>query len=288
MTGTYRQTMVFTYDGFEQTRRRAKTRSELKPINRRIQRREHREITRDAVRSFYVDGADDLYRYLDMEDYYDDNRFIEPDFDETEDPSMFFMDEMDYFDPFADIDYDPWDYSSVSHYDWHLDPEIEDTSFRNGNVQHAIKLAKSLGYEDAAVFNVTEPEHGYAEKLIVMAHPAGLLLTIETYHERIINTIKLHYAVNRTNRFMTSSGTYYDGVWLGDHDVRDGLKAVHNMVLDNEPKAIWPVPKHHLWLVSYADHRDEKGNNINGFNFDTLINSRIEELPSWVKAMIAH
>lgn len=112
MSNSWKLQLAWVNDGSLYTRRRAKTKSIMRPIDRRIKRREQAHITREAVDSWYADGADTLYDYLFDYNWNIDNRFWEPDYGEVEDypeedDYSYYGDDYYYDDPF---DYDPIDY----------------------------------------------------------------------------------------------------------------------------------------------------------------------------------
>lgn len=129
MTGTWRREFVYTYDGFEHTRRRAKTRSQMKPVDRRIKRREHHAIVAEAVHSYYTDAADDLYEFHLMEAEEQWSEYLD------------YLADEDYYDDYYEDPYeydDPFDYG-VSAYDWDDDYEpIEHTLVRPQDVGRSL------------------------------------------------------------------------------------------------------------------------------------------------------
>lgn len=107
MSNSWKLQLAWVNDGSLYTRRRAKTKSVMRPIDRRIKRREHTSITREAVDSWYADGRDTYYEYLDAHDWeFNEYSFWEPEYDERED-----YEEEDYsysYDPYDDYIYDGW------------------------------------------------------------------------------------------------------------------------------------------------------------------------------------
>ncbi len=104
---TYRQRLVWLVDGEYTTRNRGKSQSVNRTLDRRIKRRQHRIITAEAVDSWYADGADTLYEYLNMFDEFEaqENAFWEPEYDERED----YYEEPEYpYDPYEDYIDDGW------------------------------------------------------------------------------------------------------------------------------------------------------------------------------------
>lgn len=129
MSGTYRRMLMHVYDGlpfYAHGTNARKARAKNKDIDRRIKRREHARMTRDATHSFYADGADTLYDYLDDEDYSyaddfnqwcnDHHEELYDDYDlqlQHEDIHQYYYDDdySDFPDPFWDHEYNPSPYS---------------------------------------------------------------------------------------------------------------------------------------------------------------------------------
>ena len=113
---TYRHRLVWLVDGEYTTRNRGKSQSVNRTLDRRIKRREHHSITREAVDSWYADAHDAYYEYI--RDY--DNSFMEPEWDEYEiedyeieyDPSDYILNDWGYDDYYDEPDH--WGSREVS------------------------------------------------------------------------------------------------------------------------------------------------------------------------------
>jgi hypothetical protein len=129
------------------------------------------------------------------------------------------------------------------------------------------------------------------EKLSVCYNePDGLLLSWETYNGDCINGGKVYYnwlPNKEINRFQfTSSGSLEGDVWVGDHDVREGL--LHNMdAMRRHGTFVAPWVKSPLvWFLTYMDHDSTRG--IDGFRvyktlYDAKTAERIAKLPPIVQ-----
>lgn len=118
MTNTYRLRLMWvtdTHNGVFAVGHNHTTAGERKRIDRRIKRRQHNTITREAVESYYADGADTLFDYLFDDNWNEQNTFWEPDYDEVED---YPKEDYDYYDPMDDYIDDGW---ASYHYDDGLD-----------------------------------------------------------------------------------------------------------------------------------------------------------------------
>ena len=117
MSGTFRLRLVYLEDGvlsYGGGRNARNARAKNKDIDRRIKRREHSSITREAVRSFYEDQEFDVLDTIEYDEYlngdgglYDDH----PDWGDYNDNQDDYY-EHDYYDP---IDYDDYSYMD----DWY-------------------------------------------------------------------------------------------------------------------------------------------------------------------------
>lgn len=119
MTGTYRLQLLYVKDGDVNWsgNNARKARAKIKNIDRRIKRREHDRIIREAVHRFYEDQTIDLYDqmlvYLD-DDYTDYGEYIHDD-DYQDD-----YHDHDYYDP---IDYDDYNYMDEWYFPRREEPE---------------------------------------------------------------------------------------------------------------------------------------------------------------------
>lgn len=130
MGHSYKQMLIWVTDGdYRNTSGNARaSRSRDKPMDRRIKRREHAQIVREAVHSFYEDQAITRMDYLNLEDWGDyDNDFSDSMYElarEYEDDQYddfmqsfndhsddYYDDYYDYPDPFWDVEYNPSPYS---------------------------------------------------------------------------------------------------------------------------------------------------------------------------------
>lgn len=94
------------------------------------------------------------------------------------------------------------------------------------------------------------------ERYVVMWR-AGVLATVESYNATSLNTTKIYYNW-RPNEDVDwwsyrASGHARDGVWVGDHDAREGLRNILSRLESaGEFLPVW-VERPFLWLLSYAD-----------------------------------
>jgi hypothetical protein len=128
MTGSYKRILTYVTDAYEHVGNARNSRARTKPIDRRIKRREHHDIVREATASYYADAADDLYEFHLMEMEEQHAEYL--DFLNEEDTQ-------DFYDPYNDYiaddwpsydDYDPYDdwYSSPISYEEQIIIQPED------------------------------------------------------------------------------------------------------------------------------------------------------------------
>ena len=108
MAGTWRKRVVWVSDaqnGVEVAGHNHCTRGSNKKRDRRVKRREHSEITRQATASWYADAKEDLMDYLNLDELYADmwddymfQPYIEEKYDYVDDYEEDYRDLLDYYD----------------------------------------------------------------------------------------------------------------------------------------------------------------------------------------------
>lgn len=117
MSGTFRLRLVYLEDGvlsYGSGQNARNARAKNKDIDRRIKRREHSSITREAVRSFYEDQEFDVLDTIEYDEYLNGDSGLydeHPDWEDHNDNQDDYY-EHDYYDP---IDYDDYSYMD----DWY-------------------------------------------------------------------------------------------------------------------------------------------------------------------------
>jgi hypothetical protein len=155
-------------------------------------------------------------------------------------------------------------------------------------VEEYIAAITDFGFTQILCDKFSSEKWGYEEKYLMFWHPKGLLLAFETFHSRSVNGGKVYYnwKSETENRFRyTSSGCYRDGVWVGDHDCREGLIA--NMTAMDSVGEFLPVwwQSPHLWLLTYADW-DKCRETVGYHAHDAITANRISRLPQHVQDAI--
>ena len=85
----------------------------------------------------------------------------------------------------------------------------------------------------------------------------------------------------RLRAFIKENGLI--AIWSGDHDCREALKNNINLLVQNGTFLTkWYGQKAHLWL---SHHGDNSSHNQK-FDYDTVIQSRIEKLPDYIREAI--
>jgi hypothetical protein len=164
--------------------------------------------------------------------------------------------------------------------------QTQDTKFsENFNRYH--EIATSIGfeviYEEQFVGNPGE-ELPRNETFRTYWHPDGLLLTVESYYDNV-NTAKVYYNVrfNEDGQWVTSSGgcAYTDhGVWVGDHDVREGLKHKINSIRKNGVFLTNWIERPFLWLLNYREPKEE------GYDHKAINAAKIAQFPEEIQKAI--
>ena len=116
MSGTFRLRLAYLEDGvlgYGHGQNARKARSKNKNIDRRIKRREHTSITREAVRSFYEDQEFDVLDTIEYDEYLNGDSGLYDDYPDWEDYND--NQDDDYYD---DYQYYPYPYDPYDDYDY--------------------------------------------------------------------------------------------------------------------------------------------------------------------------
>jgi hypothetical protein len=115
----------------------------------------------------------------------------------------------------------------------------------------------------------------------------GILLVFDTYSGRV-NGGNFYYNIrpkdidNFFGNRVTSSGGFRDGVWVGQHDCREGLK-FHIQQLEEYGDFVTPwIEQPFLWLLHYSD---TKGG-YRTYDHKEINQQRINLLPTVVQEAI--
>lgn len=140
------------------------------------------------------------------------------------------------------------------------------------------KLVLDLPFED-------EYDGPIQEHLFVYFREDGVLLVFDTYGGKSVNGGKFLYNWRPNNRDkirhgVLSSHSWQDGICVGDHDCREGLR-YYLARLEAEGKFVNPwISQPFLWFLHYMDTR------IEDYNYRTINETRIAMLPEYVQACI--
>jgi hypothetical protein len=143
------------------------------------------------------------------------------------------------------------------------------------------------GFEQVLCDVFTSEKWKHEDRFFIFWHPKGLLLSFDTWGGKSVNGGKVYYnwKPETENRY-TSSGSYCDGIWCGDHDCREGLIA--NMTAMESAGEFLPVWWHcpSLWLLSYADHETCCTGPIHTWTSKEKTAERVSRLPEHVQNAI--
>ena len=152
-----------------------------------------------------------------------------------------------------------------------------------------IKTVVDYGFEQVLCDVFTSDKWNHEDRYFIFWHPKGLLLSFDTWGGKSVNGGKVHYnwkpETENRHRY-TSSGSYCDGIWCGDHDCREGLIA--NMTAMESAGEFLPVWWHcpRLWLLSYADHETCCSGPIHTWTSGEKTAERVSRLPEHVRHAI--
>lgn len=155
-----------------------------------------------------------------------------------------------------------------------------------------LSVITAFGFVQVLCDEFISEKWGHQDKYFIFWHPDGLLLSFDTFMGSSVNGGKVYYnwvpAPDMDNRFRyTSSGHYtHDGVWVGDHDCREGLIA--NMTAMKSAGSFlseW-AERPFLWLLSYQDTHKLCGDPLNRNAHKPKTEERISLLPEDVQRAI--
>jgi hypothetical protein len=116
----------------------------------------------------------------------------------------------------------------------------------------------------------------------------GILLVFDTYYGNRVNGGNFYYNIKPKdiNNFfgsrVTSSGGFRDGIWVGHHDCREGLK-FHIQQLEKYGDFVNPwIEQPFLWLLHYSDTESGYGT----YDHREINQQRINLLPTAVQEAI--
>ncbi len=130
------------------------------------------------------------------------------------------------------------------------------------DVAEYLRIVSAFGFEQVLCDEFTSEKWGHQDKYLILWHPAGLLLAFDTFMGKSVNGGKVYYnwvpSPDVTNRFRyTSSGHYtHSGVWVGDHDCREGLVSNMTAMMNAGSFLTEWEQQPSLWLLSYNDRTE--------------------------------
>lgn len=169
--------------------------------------------------------------------------------------------------------------------------ERGDTTLTN-TLERYLQIIGSIGFEEIFQIDFTNRWESL-EHFFIYARRDGLLLKFDTFNSKDVNSGSLYYNW-RPHNFEeswgkhTSSGSYRDGIWVGDHDAREALcynidtLAKHGVFVAPWEKCAFP------WLLHYGDHERPKDEPFKDFQDRAarLTLERMNKFPVWAQEMI--
>lgn len=154
-------------------------------------------------------------------------------------------------------------------------------SYYNMPFAGQLDLFADLGF--AEVYRETFAGTDGAETYVILWHPEGILATCESYGTRR-NAAKIYYNYRHQSGgypgAVASGGGMNDGVWIGDHDAREGIR--HNLdALRSEGAFLsdW-VERPFLWLLNYSETKGD-------YDYAAINAAKIARLPEPVRRSIS-
>jgi len=154
-------------------------------------------------------------------------------------------------------------------------------SYMNMQFDDAVELFAALGFTE--VYRETFVGRRVDETYLILWHPEGLLATCESFDGTHRNSAKVYYNYRPNDEYpdwgLTSSGRMHGGVWVGDHDAREGIR--HNldaMRAAGRFVSVWSE-RPFLWLLNYTETDGES-------DHEALNEAKIAALPETVRSSI--
>lgn len=130
-----------------------------------------------------------------------------------------------------------------------------------------------------------------SETFLILWHADGLLAKTESFtwgpkpSDKGRNMAEVYYNYRHTDGRpdfrLTSSGGMRDGVWVGHHDVGEGMRhKIGALRAEGEFLPVW-IERPFLWLLNYTE-KDEPG-----YDYDAINARKIAALPEHVQTAIS-
>lgn len=150
-----------------------------------------------------------------------------------------------------------------------------------------------MGFERVLLLPFVDSEHGERQEnsfRVYWNNRIGSMMHLDTYYgNKSVNGGKWHYAWKPNegeNRFnCTSSGSFTEGgIWLGDHDCREGVGIAIRM-FEQCGAFVKPWPKYYRlpWLAHYMDWKHSKDWQVNSAHVDRVSAERWLMLPEEIR-----
>lgn len=138
---------------------------------------------------------------------------------------------------------------------------LGDTHFMMAYAE-CVRLLERAGFEKV----YTETHGDLADVFEIWWHSDGLLLTSESYDQRLVNSLQVYYNWRTEDRSrgyeFTSSGGWYPVVaspdefaWVGHYDGREGLLTHLKRLRENGQLLSTWFQQPFLWLLNYTESR---------------------------------
>lgn len=165
-----------------------------------------------------------------------------------------------------------------------LELEARDDTHYGTPFWNTLRIYTALGFEPvhAHLFPSSRQYHA-SDRFVVLWRPDGVLATLESYGDST-NSTKIYYNW-RPNEdvegwsFM-SSGHWLDGVLVGDHDARQGLRHTLSRLEGNGTFLDTWVERPFLWFLDYSQTR------VEDYDYQLINEECIQRLPEHVREAI--
>lgn len=154
-----------------------------------------------------------------------------------------------------------------------------------------LKIYGELGFVDVHSHSFTNT-YGNTDDFVVLWHPEGILATAESYtfgvedREPVVNNTKIYFNWKPNDQdapwSFPMSGRIVAGVWVGNIDVREGLRHYLSR-FRSEGSFVNPwLERDFMWLVDYSQAK------VEGYDHKAITNGVLDTLPTEVKDSILY
>ena len=166
---------------------------------------------------------------------------------------------------------------------------LEDDTKFSETMENHLRISKELGFK--VIYEEQKQVDDRVETFYILWHDDGILMKCETFYQKDRNSADIYYNLKGDGNLykVMSSGCVRDGVLIGHHDVRTGLRrTMKTLRAAGEFLPVWVKPQH-LWLSPYWDTDSWRTNDDHTGREKVrqeVVAKRVSQFPEYVKTAI--